>query len=409
MMRNIYVVDEHISSKRNGIGTFLKEYIRSLKQLEVTVCLIVFNADCKEFSIEYKGGIRFLCFPKFQKGSFVNHPNLLDKFFRLYIDDSSDNVFCINHSPCGDLLKQIKLSHPLSKIVFTIHDLTWTQSLLGNESAFRRIVANRARTRIQKKHEQLLYAFDKELEMIEIVDKAICLSQSTHRLLLECYGVNEDKVHLIPNGLRDNGKGTNGEEKKRLRRESLIEENEKIVLFVGRINEAKGLYALLSAFDSVLKECPQTRLVIAGTSSYASLQPPSMNVASRTVYTGHLKPSDLKKWYQMADVGVIPSYTEQCSYVGIEMMMHGLPIVASDGFGVRDMFTNNVNAIIASIETYAAPTDYSRNLSDALIRLLSSDELSEELGRSARQVYQSCYGVSVMQKRYKEFFLYQPL
>lgn len=409
MIKNVYIVDEFISSKKNGIGTFLKEYVRCLKKMGFTICFIVFNAECKEFSIEYKSGMRFLHFPKFPTGSFVNHPTVIDKFFRLYIDDSPDNVFCINHSPCGDLLRQIKQSHPLSEIVFTIHDLTWTQFLLGDEQLFRNIVANRARVGIQKKYKQLLYAFDKELEMIEVADRIICLSASTHRLLLETYLIHEDKVCLIPNGLRDDRAGTKNdkddddEEEEGFRKEALIGESEKIILFVGRIKEAKGLYALLSAFDFVLKECPQARLVIAGASSFASLRSPSIAVASRTIYTGHLKPNDLRKWYQIADVGVIPSYTEQCSYVGIEMMMHGLPIVASDGFGVRDMFLNNVNAMVASIGTHSNPSEFSLNLSDAIVRLLSSEELAEEMGQHARKAYQSHYNVSVMQRKYKEF------
>lgn len=73
------------------------------------------------------------------------------------------------------------------------------------------------------------------------------------------------------------------------------------------------------------------------------------HISTKVTYTGHLERKELKKWYQMADIGVIPSYTEQCSYVGIEMMMHGLPIVTSDGFGLRDMFKDQGNAIVVPI------------------------------------------------------------
>ena len=54
-------------------------------------------------------------------------------------------------------------------------------------------------------------------------------------------------------------------------------------------------------------------------------------------YIGYLQKNELEKWYQLVDIGVLPSYSEQCSYTGIEMMMYSLPIVASDGFGVRIM------------------------------------------------------------------------
>ena len=404
IMNKVCIIDEYISSKRNGIGTFLKEYICCLNKMEFSITMIVFNSEYKEFTIENKKGIRYLCFPKFQISSFIDHPEIIDKFFRLYINDSSDNVFCVNHSPCSELLEQIKRSHPLSKIVFTIHDLAWTKPLLGNEQLFRFVVANRIRLSIQKKYQHLLHAFDKELEMVKIVDKVVCLSQSTYRLLLESYLVNTDKVQLIANGLHGHRKVLNSEEKKKLRKEALIEEHEKIILFVGRISEAKGLYALLAAFDSVLKECPHVRLVIAGTSALASFRLPSIAVAARTIFIGHLKPSDLNKWYQIAEIGVISSYTEQCSYVGIEMMMYGLPIIASDGIGVRDMFCNNINAIVAPIETYNMPTLYSRNLANALLKVLYSEELIKKLRNNARKTYKSYYRSSIMQRKYKDFF-----
>ena len=70
------------------------------------------------------------------------------------------------------------------------------------------------------------------------------------------------------------------------------------------------------------------------------------------IYIGYLQKNELEKWYQLVDIGVLPSYSEQCSYTGIEMMMYSLPIVASDGFGVRNMFHDGSNACIASISSF---------------------------------------------------------
>ena len=52
MKRQVFVFDEYVSSQKNGIGSFLKEFCNCMKQLEAVVCMLVFNADVKELTIE---------------------------------------------------------------------------------------------------------------------------------------------------------------------------------------------------------------------------------------------------------------------------------------------------------------------------------------------------------------------
>lgn len=51
--------------------------------------------------------------------------------------------------------------------------------------------------------------------------------------------------------------------------------------------------------------------------------------------------------YSITQLGLFPSYHEQCSYVGIEFLMHGIPVIATSAYGVRDMFHPD-NAFIVS-------------------------------------------------------------
>ena len=105
--------------------------------------------------------------------------------------------------------------------------------------------------------------------------------------------------------------------------------------------------------DSVLKEYPYARLVIAGQEIYdenRTLLQMFPEMATHVTFLGLLDAVRLCEWYEMADIGVIPSFYEQCTYTGIEMMMHGLPIVISDGFGLRSMFVENQTALFAHIQ-----------------------------------------------------------
>ena len=118
--------------------------------------------------------------------------------------------------------------------------------------------------------------------------------------------MKKDKIWLIPNGLPGNSY-CDISRRHELRNQFSIKEDEFIILFVGRVSELKGGRALCRAFNYVLEQYPQSRLIIAGPvveqfSSYSS------GIGfSKIVYTGLLKSKELRKWYQMADIGVISS------------------------------------------------------------------------------------------------------
>lgn len=402
-MKNVYIIDEFVSSTRNGIGTFLKAYISCLKDINTNVCLIIFNANCSEFLISFSEGVKYMMFPKFPIGEFIHYPMIVVKFLRLYIKDSLDNVFCFNHAPCDKLLQTVRRMYPLSKLIFIIHDQLWTAILRGNENEYRKIILNRYCPEIQNKYKQIIAFYEIEQRMYEAVDVVISLSLSTYNLLIDIYKtIPKDKFRLIPHGLKKVAP-ISSKTKQRLRKQLLIGENEIIILFVGRLTELKGINVLYAAFESVVKENPLVRLVVVGHVPEHAFSCFTNRSFLRITYTGLLKQEELIKWYQIADIGVIPSYTEQCCYVGLEMMMHGIPIVSSDAFGLRDMFRNGDNAIVASIGGRTTKI-FIRNLSIALKKLVSSSVLRYEIGQKAKKVFMDYYSLNMMKKRYEELF-----
>lgn len=140
-MKNIYIFDEYLSSQKNGIGIYLQELVYCFCSLKYNICLIVFNAKTEEFKIIKEKKIRKILFPVL-KIHFVYYVDVIEKFLRLYIEDSLENVFLINHTPCDDLMESLKTYFPLSKIVFTIHDFYWTVSLMGNIDEYEKVIKN---------------------------------------------------------------------------------------------------------------------------------------------------------------------------------------------------------------------------------------------------------------------------
>ena len=400
-MKNIYILDEYQSSTRNGIGTFLGELLKCLEGHNI--CLIEFNSNEKSFAMKTVNGVQEMHFPPFEGGGFLANYKLIDKFFRLYIKDSSDNLFMLNHSPCEKLLETLKTAFPLSKVTFTIHDLGWTSNLLGNFDLLKHIVANENNKKIQKQYQSIINYFQEEQRMYALADQVICLSDDTCRFLQDVYLVDKHKISLIPNGLTDVYTLISLKKKQALKIKMGIRPDEKILLVAGRTTPAKGIPHLLSAFTNVVKKYPHCRLVIIG-QVYApdAILKLSKQVAAKVSYTGLIGKEELTRWYRVADMGVMSSLSEQCSYSGIEMMMHGLPVVASDGFGVRSMFQDGVNARIANIGNRKKPKEFEVNLTEAILELLLSEELCKQLRDGARQVYETDYTPVKMKEGYKK-------
>ena len=111
--------------------------------------------------------------------------------------------------------------------------------------------------------------------------------------------------------------------------------------------------------------------------------------------------NELYKWYQIADIGIMPSYFEQCSYVGLEMMANGLPVVASDSFGVRCMFQHHVNALVAPMGNRNNMANYQKQLTQCTIELIMNHSLRQKLRINSFRKIKEVYNLNNMHNAYK--------
>lgn len=250
--------------------------------------------------------------------------------------------------------------------------------------------------------------FDQEIQTYNIADAVVCLCQSTHDVLKDVYGIPTDKIYLLPSGMKKKTFFMTGEEKLRFRKEMNIRDQERIILYVGRLSGPKGVYSLVTAFSKILKTWPDARLVLAGSANdeWKNFFVRVKNISSKIIVTGFIPKKELEKWYQIAEVGVIPSYYEQCPYVAIEMMMYHLALVVSDGNGLRDMFQDGINAKVARIGNRLNEEEFSNNIYCRMEELLTSGQLRMELGAKAQQTFLSVYSLMPMFRRY-QYFLFQ--
>lgn len=156
-------------------------------------------------------------------------------------------------------------------------------------------------------------------------------------------GVNTSKIFDAPQAVsneRFNSPRLDSHTIERTRRRFIIGSNERIVLFVGRLESEKGVMTLLEAFGLVSRSL-QVRLVLAGE---GSLRPrieeevARRGIAGRVNLTGQTPNADLPDLYRMADIVAVPSEAtalsaETWSIVVNEAMASGACVVASDCVG----------------------------------------------------------------------------
>lgn len=121
-------------------------------------------------------------------------------------------------------------------------------------------------------------------------------------------------------------------------REQLELGSSKVVLYVGRLQEGKGLLTLVSAFASLPNDAVLV-LVGDGPLSYSlRADADRLGVSDRVRFTGQLANEDVADWYRVADVFVLPSeptdsFSEPWGLVINEAMAAGACVVASDMVG----------------------------------------------------------------------------
>lgn len=135
-------------------------------------------------------------------------------------------------------------------------------------------------------------------------------------------------VLILPNGI-DRASFQNSQ-KGFLRNKLKIKPNTKILLYVGRLGREKSVGFLLKSFQYVLKNHPNTALVLVGDGPEKKALKKIVEKLrlSNVYFTGFIKPETIPQVYADADIFVFSSKTETQGMVLIEAMAAGLPVVA---------------------------------------------------------------------------------
>jgi 1,2-diacylglycerol 3-alpha-glucosyltransferase len=128
-----------------------------------------------------------------------------------------------------------------------------------------------------------------------------------------------------------------------------LNEEDFILLFVGRIVKEKNLEVLIRASKKIIKEMPNVKFIIAGKGPEENYYKDLVVKAEVTDYfkfLGFVPDSKIYSLYKSADVFIFPSKFETQGLSGIEAMASGLPVVGADYLAISEIIKNDYNGIL---------------------------------------------------------------
>ncbi len=154
-----------------------------------------------------------------------------------------------------------------------------------------------------------------------------------------------------------------------------------VVLYCGRIIEAKGVLELLKAIQRI--DDDHVKLMVVGSPDFAkSSRTPYLDkvqslvdeLGDRVAFTGYVPNDQVHQYSKSADVQVVPSLWEEAAgLVGVEAMAAGLPLIVSHSGGLQEYVPETCSIVVERDESFIS------SLSDAIVSLREHPELCESM------------------------------
>ena len=218
-------------------------------------------------------------------------------------------------------------------------------------------------------------------EANEVIVNSNYMKSEVQRL----FGLPFEKINVVPNGVNLN-KFTGMDRDYSFRRKYAMD-NEKIILFIGRLVYEKGVQNLIAAMPKVLDSYHDAKLVIAGKGGMLDelkAQADYLGISNKVYFAGYMNGKDVERMYKAADISVFPSTYEPFGIVALEGMLAERPIVVSDAGGLGEIVEHRVTGM----KSYCGNPN---SIADSILELLFNPELCDNIVKNAKMKVKENY------------------
>ncbi|OOM80318.1 glycosyltransferase family 4 protein [Clostridium sp. BL-8] len=241
--------------------------------------------------------------------------------------------------------KKLKTNDYDKVVIENTATLFWTLKLFGNWKKYRGRYVYHLHNEVSSTfgcRKQVL-ATDEVWGISQFINNSFCKLFPEYdpircRVLKNCINLSK---------FRNRGKDIN------IREKYGIHDNEKIIIFAGRLCKEKGVKELLLAFTKI--NIDKLRLIIVGnyyfgTDMVSSFETELFKIAKplgrKVIFTGYIPNDQLAIYYNSADIAVLPSvWDEPAGLTILEAIACGVPVITTNSGGIPE-YVNNDCAII---------------------------------------------------------------
>ena len=237
-------------------------------------------------------------------------------------------------------------------------------------------------------------------KMLGSCDEVLCVSQFTKAEMIKLHGGDAKKYTVLNNCLDPFLPILSSQnDSKDLRKKYGFKPFEKILFTLTRMDATeryKGYDRVLQAMSLLVNEMPDLKYIIGG--SYDEIEKnkideliSQLGLKNNVVITGFIPDEDLKDYFMLSDVYVMPSYNEGFGLVFIEAMYYGLPVIAGNKDGSVDALLNG------KLGTLIDPMDI-----DALKNAIKDNVENTNKGIVDKNVLMANFGYEVYKEKLNE-------
>ena len=270
-----------------------------------------------------------------------------------------------------------------------IHSHYWLSGMVGatlsrkwdapHITTFHTLAKTKMRARPGEREPQLRQ--DVEGRVMSVADGIVVSTDEERQDVIRHYDAPPRNIEVIPAGV--NLDMFQPVDRDAARAELGIKED-RVILYVGRIEPLKGIDILLRAIP-MLEYGQDLRVLVVGGNpgNDAELDrlksmTVELGIEDTVTFTGSVPQSTLPTYYSAADVFVLPSHSESFGLAPLEAMACGTPVVVSRVGGMKTFVNSGENG-------YLVPWRCPESFAQRLDVLLANPELRNAMGQAARQ------------------------
>ena len=212
--------------------------------------------------------------------------------------------------------------------------------------------------------------------------------------IMENYGI-KNRIEVIPNAIHLISFKEDDELKRtEIKKKYNLKEDDKIILFVGRVASEKSIDTIIKALEIIKKrDNNKVKLLIVGNGpAMDELQQltRTLKVEKDVVFAGTVSNEEIQHYYKMAYLFTITSTSESFGIVIIEALASGIPVLAVRAPGAADILTDDLDGLLVD--------DDVEKFADALEKIIREPELREKLSKGALKTSEK-YNIDTISER----------